>query len=387
MADQDDPLRYHVPRGLKRAFLIAAAILLLILITGTASRILAAHRLAAQAANSGIPTVAVISPTQPATGQTLTLPGNIKAFYEAPIYAQVSGYLEDWDADIGTKVKKGQTLATISTPDLDQQLAQAEANLNSAIAAEQIANTTAARWTKMRQGDAVSQQDADQKNADATSARAAVAAARAAVAGLQAQEGFKTITAPFDGIVTQRNTDIGALITTGGTSQTPLFVVDDESRLRLYVSVPQAYAAEVRQIKGADFTVPDYPGRIFHAALTTTAGAIDPASGTLLVQFQVDNAAGTLQPGGYAQVSISLPADTQALSVPASVLMFRDNGMEVATLGPGNRVIIRQVTIGKDLGKTVQLATGITANDKIIDNPPDSLAQGDLVEVAAAKQR
>lgn len=382
MADHDDLLRYQAPRKLKFYALIAAAIFVLILIGGIASRVIAAHRLANAATANAIPTVSIVSPTAATQGQTLVLPGSVKAFYEAPIYAQVSGYLENWSADIGTKVKKGQTLATISTPNLDQQLLQAQANLNSAIASEQITATTAARWNKMRLGDAVSQQDTDQKNADATAAKAATAAARAAVAGLQAQEAFKQITAPFDGIVTVRNTDVGALISTGTPSQTPLFVVDDESRLRIYVSVPESYAAEVKSSSGADFTVPEYPGKSFHAALAATSGAIDPSSGTLLVQFQVDNADGALQPGDYAQVSIALPAADQALSVPSSVLMFRDNGMEVAVLGPDDRVTIKPVTIGRDLGNVVQIATGISKDDKIINNPPDSLAQGDQVAVA-----
>jgi multidrug efflux system membrane fusion protein len=337
-----------------------------------------------EADDTAIPRVQVVSPKLGPPHSTLTLPGNIDAWYEAPIYAQVSGYLQSWTADIGTQVKAGQLLATISTPNLDQQLAQAQANLVSAMSNEQIAATTAARWNKMRVGDAVSQQDADQKNADYAAAHAATSAAQAAVNGFQAQEGFKRIVAPFDGIVTQRNTDIGALISTGTPSQIPLFVVDDESRLRIYVSVPEAYAAEVQQSKTASFTVPDYPSRTFQAALASTAGAIAPASGTLLVQFQVDNATGQLQAGDYAQVTITLPLEDQALSLPSSALMFRDNGMQVATLGPNNRVVIKPITIGRDLGNVVQIATGITKDDKIINNPPDSLAQGDQVNVAPA---
>jgi membrane fusion protein, multidrug efflux system len=380
MADQEDILRYEAPPRLKLYFIIAAAVFALILVSGTFTRVFAAHKLAAATASASIPTVALIAPSAPTQAPTLVLPGNVKAFYEAPIYAQVSGYLQNWTADIGAKVKAGEVLGTISTPNLDQQLAQAEANLNSAIASEKIAATTADRWNAMRVGDAVSQQDADQKNADNQSAHAATEAARAAVAGFQAQEGFKQIVAPFDGIVTARNTDIGDLITSGGS--TPLFVVDDESRLRIYVSVPEAYAAEVKQSSGASFTVPDYPGRIFKAALAATAGAIDPNSGTLLVQFQADNQDGALQAGDYAQVTIALPADEQALSVPSSALMFRDNGMEVATLGPDNRVVVKPVTIARDFGNTVQIATGISKDDRIINNPPDALEAGDEVQVA-----
>ncbi len=382
---QQDLLHYQAPRRLKLYAIIAACVFAFVLVFGIISRITAAHSLANAATANATPTVALITPATATTAPTLVLPGTIKAFYEAPIYAQVSGYLQSWTADIGTQVKAGQLLATISTPNLDQQLAQAQANLVSAMSNEQIAATTAARWNKMRVGDAVSQQDADQKNADSAAAHAATAAAQAAVNGFQAQEGFKRIVAPFDGIVTQRNTDIGALISTGTPSQIPLFVVDDESRLRIYVSVPEAYAAEVQQSKTASFTVPDYPSRTFQAALASTAGAIAPASGTLLVQFQVDNASGELQAGDYAQVTITLPLEDQALSLPSSALMFRDNGMQVATLGANNRVVIKPITISRDLGNVVQIATGITKDDKIINNPPDSLAQGDQVDVAPAQ--
>lgn len=382
ISDRDDILRYQAPRRLKLYAAIAAGIFLLILVTGIVSRIAATHRLAAGGVAATIPTVSVIAPLAATQAQILVLPGAVKAFYEAPIYAQVSGYLQNWTADIGTPVKAGQLLATIATPNLDQQLAQAQANLASALANEQIAATTAQRWDRMRAGDAVSTQDADEKDADATAAHAAAAAARAAVAGLQAQEGFKRIIAPFDGIVTARNTDIGALISTGTPSQTPLFTVDDESRLRIYVNVPESYAAEIKTSSGATFTVPDYPGRSFTAQLAATAGAIDPSSGTLLVQFQADNAAGTLQPGDYAQVTISLPANAQSLSLPASALMFRDAGMQVATAGPDNRVVIKPITIGRDLGNIVQIASGISQTDRVINNPPDSLEQGDQVDIA-----
>jgi RND family efflux transporter MFP subunit len=385
MADHADILRYKAPRRLKLSFAIAACVFLFILLTGIASRVIAAHRLADASTAATIPTVSVITPSLSTQVPTLVLPGSVKAFYEAPIYAQVSGYLQNWTADIGTPVQKGQLLATISTPDLDQQLLQAQANLVSAVASEQIAARTAQRWDQMRVGEAVSQQDADVKDADYQSAHAATEAARAVVAGLQAQEAFKRIVAPFDGVVTARNTDIGALISTSSANQTPLFVVDDESRLRIYVSVPESYAAEVKNSSGASFTVPDYPGRKFQATLAATADAIDPSSGTLLVQFQADNTAHELQPGDYAQVTIELPADARALSLPSSALMFRDNGMQVATVGPDNRVIIKPISIGRDLGNIVQIATGVSNDDRVINNPPDSLEQGDEVQLAPAK--
>jgi len=381
MAEHDDLLRYQAPRRLKLYFGGAALLFLLVLGVGIASRVAAAHRLAEDAAANTIPVVSVISPAA-AQGQTLVLPGTVKALYEAPIYAQVSGYLQSWSTDIGTPVHAGQVLATIATPNLDQQLAQAQANLAAAEANARFAAVSAHRWDALRAQNTVSQQDTDQKDADYQAAQGAADAARAAVAGLQAQEAFKRIVAPFDGIVTARNTDIGALIAAGAPGQTPLFVVDDEARLRIYVSVPQSYAAQVRGCHGASFTVPDYPGRSFPATLVATAGAIDPSSGTLLVQFQADNAAGTLQPGDYAQVSIGLPADAHVLSVPASALMFRDAGMAVAVVGADGRVVIKPVTLGRDFGNTVEIASGIGEGDRIINNPPDALAPGDQVTVA-----
>jgi RND family efflux transporter MFP subunit len=380
MPEQDDLLRYKAPRRLKLAFSITAGVFLLILIGGIISRAVAGHQLAAANSAAAIPTVGVVSPAASDQAQILTLPGTVKAFSEAPIYAQVSGYLQSWTVDIGTQVHAGQLLATISTPDLDQQLAQAQANLATAIANEQIAAKTAARWDQMEAQEAVSKQDADQKDANFAAAHATTQAARAAVAGLQAQEAFKRIVAPFDGIVTARNTDVGALISAGTPSELPLFTVDDESRLRIYVSVPQLYAAEIQHANGASFTVPDDPGRVFQASIASNANAINPDSGTLLVQFQADNPDHALQPGDYAQVRISLPPDAQRLSVPASALMFRDSGMEVATVGPDNRVIIKPITIGRDLGNVVEIAGGLGKNDRIINNPPDSLEQGDLVK-------
>lgn len=384
MAEHGDNLHYQAPRRLKLYGVIAVCVFLLVLVLGIVSRMDAAHRLAGEASAGAIPTVAVISPTTATQGQTLVLPGSVKAFYEAPIYAQVSGYLQSWTADIGTQVKAGQLLGTIATPNLDQQLAQAQANLASAQASEQIAATTARRWDDMRKADAVSQQDADVKDADYAAARAATGAAQAAVAGFQAQEAFKRIVAPFDGIVTVRNTDIGALIATGAPGQIPLFVVDDETRLRIYVNVPQSYAAEVKTGSGASFTVPEYPGRVFQARLAANAGAIDPSSGTLLVQFQADNSGGALQPGDYAQVHINLPASAQALSLPSSALMFRDSGMAVAAVGPDGRVVIKPVSIGRDLGNVVEIADGIGKDDQIINNPPDALEPGDEVNIAPA---
>jgi RND family efflux transporter MFP subunit len=294
----------------------------------------------------------------------------------------VSGYLKQWNYDIGAQVKAGDVLAVINTPDLDQQLIQAQANLVSAKANESLSATTARRWNELLEKDAVSQQDADEKNGDLAAKVAAVDAAKANVERLQALEAFKLILAPFGGVVTARNIDVGALVSVGSPGQTPLFMVDDLSKLRIYVEVPQVYSAEVKPGSTAMFTVPEYPGQSFEATLTSTASAIDPVSGSLLVQFQTDNASGALHPGDYAQVHINLPTDNQVVTVPPSALLFRDTGMEVATLGPGNHVVLKQIQIGQDLGTVVEIASGLTHADKVINSPPDSLEQGDLVRLA-----
>jgi multidrug efflux system membrane fusion protein len=378
-----DPLRYTPPKRLKLVAIIVAGVFLLVLIWGLLSRLTANHQLAAATNTASTPVVSIIRPQDNGAPRSLVLPGNVKAFYQAPIYAQVSGYLKQWNFDIGAAVKAGDVLAVIETPDLDQQLVQAKADLASADANEELSATTARRWNELLQKDAVSQQDADEKNGDLAAKVAAVQAASANVERLEALEAFKKVLAPFDGVVTARNIDVGALVSVGSPGQTPLFVVDDVHKLRIYVEVPQVYSAEVKTNENATFTVPEYPGQSFTASLVSTAGAIDPASGSLLVQFQTDNSAGMLHPGDYAQVHINLPVDDKAVTVPPSALMFRDTGMEVATLGPGNHVVLKQVEIGRDLGTVVEISSGLTHADRVIDNPPDSLEQGDLVRLPA----
>lgn len=384
MAEPPEMLQYTRPRWLNRAALVIFLLALAVLIAGGLSRYNASRALVTETNAASVPYVAVISPGSETGPRILVLPGNVKAFYEAPIYAQVSGYLKSWNADIGTQVKAGEVLAEISTPDLDQQLAQAKADLATALANEALSASTAKRWNALLAKDAVSQQDADEKNGDLAAKTAAVAAARAQVDGLEAQENFKRIIAPFNGVVTSRSTDIGALITVGAPNQTPLFTVDDEHRLRIYVEVPQIHAAEVKPGMTASFTVPEYPGQKFTATLTSTATALDPATGALLVEFQVDNAAQLLKPGDYAQMSIALPRDPDAVSVPASALMFRNSGMAVATVGPDDRVVFKPVTISRDLGTSVEIASGLSPADRIINNPPDALLPGDLVHVVHA---
>ncbi|HEX3996739.1 MAG TPA: efflux RND transporter periplasmic adaptor subunit [Acetobacteraceae bacterium] len=376
-------MRYTPPKWLKLLGVVMLMLAICVIAFGVTDRLRASRRLAAAAAQS-VPTVNIV---QPAMGgrRVLVLPGELRAFYEAPIYAQVSGYLQHWYADIGTQVKAGQLLADVSTPDLDQQLLQAQADLQVAVANERLAAVTAKRWNALLAQDAVSQQDADNRNADLQARIAEVAAARANVQRLQAMETFKRIVAPFDGVVTSRSTDIGALISVGAPTERPLFTVDDERRLRIYVNVPQPYTADVKPGMQATFTVPQYPQKTFRAVLTSTADAIATSSGTLLVQFQIDNKGGLLRPGDYAQVHIGLRQNDEAMTVPASALMFRDAGMEVAILGPRNHVVIRHVSLGRDFGTTVEIADGLDRSDWVIDNPPDTLEAGDAVQAVKLK--
>jgi multidrug efflux system membrane fusion protein len=382
MPEQPHVLRHTPPRRLKLYGLIALGVAAVVVVAGVLSRASANQTLRTWTNDQAIPTVSVIRLNDSAQG-ALVLPGDVEAFNTAPIHARVPGYLKRWYADIGAPVKAGQILAEIDTPDLDQQLIQAKADLATAVANQQLSATTAQRWAGLVAQDAVSRQDADNKNGDLAAKTALVASARANLDRLQALEGFKRIIAPFDGVVTTRSTDIGALISVGGPTDVPLFTVADERRLRIYVRVPQSYTASIKPGMTATFTVPEYPGRSFTATLATTADAITPQNGTLLVQLQIDNTDSALKAGDYAQVRFALPA-AGALQAPASALMFRDAGMAVAAIGPDGRVAIKPVQMGQDVGPTVEIAGGLTAADRVIDNPPDSLRAGDRVRIAAS---
>ena len=384
MPDLPEILRHTRPRRLKTAGVVVACVAVGVVALGVIDRVYADQRLTNWTSARAIPTVNLVSLSGGVGPQALVLPGDLQAFNTAPIHARVPGYLKAWYVDIGGPVKTGQVLAEIDTPDLDQQLAQAKADLGTAVANQHLSQTTADRWAGLLAQDAVSQQDDDTKKGDLAAKSALVAAARANVSRLEALESFKRITAPFDGVVTTRSTDIGALINVGGPTDTPLFTVADERKLRIYVHVPQSYSADIKPGMSANFTVPEYPGRTFTANLATTADAITPQNGTLLIQLQIDNAAHVLKSGDYAQVHFDLPAASGAIQIPASALMFRDSGMSVAVVEPGGRVAIKTVTIGRDMGSIVDIAAGLTPADRVINNPPDSLRPGDRVRIAAA---
>ncbi|NIE66423.1 efflux RND transporter periplasmic adaptor subunit [Burkholderia sp. Ax-1719] len=376
------------PQSLRHLKSVAAVALMVaagIVSGGLFSRVHAHQELTSWTDAQAVPTVATVLPEPSPASQALVLPGHLAAYINAPIYARVSGYLHAWYADIGTHVKAGQLLGLIDTPDLDQQLQQANADLQNSIANEKLAATTAKRWTEMLKQDSVSQQEADEKTSDLIAKQATVEANQANVRRLEALESFKRLTAPFDGVVTARKTDVGALINAGSGSGPELFTVSDASQLRVYVSVPQSDAASIKPGMHATLTVPERPGMTFDAKLVDTDQSISPASGTMLVQLAVDNKQGMLFPGEYTEVHLAMPGDANALFVPASALIFRAHGMQVAVAGADHKVQLRDVTIGTDLGTRVEITEGLKAGERVIDNPPDSLTNGDVVRLAATE--
>ena len=381
MPEPIDALRHTPPRHLKLVAVGAACVAALVVAAGLFARVQADQSLKTWTHDQAIPTVALA--TLAGGGQRdLVLPGDVQAFYNAPIHARTSGYLKRWYVDIGAPVKAGQLLAEIDTPDLDQQVLQARANLATAQANQRLSATTARRWEGLVAQDAVSRQEADEKAGDLAARSSAVNAAIADLNRLLAQQSFKRILAPFDGVVTSRNTDIGALISVGGAADTALFTVADQHRLRIYVSVPQSYSALIKHGQVAKLTVPEYPGQTFTASVVNDAQSVG-ANGALLVELQLDNAEGKLKPGSYAQVTLGLASAVTTTQVPATAVLFRHDGPTVAVVGPDNRVKIRPIKIARDLGAQVEVGAGVAPGDKVIDNPPEALVDGDTVKIAA----
>jgi RND family efflux transporter MFP subunit len=328
-----------------------------------------------------IPTVALAQLQKGDANRTLTLPGTIQPFYRASIYARVNGYLKSWSKDIGTQVKAGDTLASIDAPDLDQQLAQAKATLASAKANCDIAAITANRQDILAKKQIASQQIADQTAADATAKKAVVDANEANVRQLEAMQSFKQIVAPFDGVVTARNTDIGALINAGSAAGQELFEVSDLHRVRIYVQVPQAFSADLRPGLKATFQMPQYPGRKFDATLTTTSNAMNATSRSMLVELLADNSDGKLFGGTYCQVEFQIPSAPNMVRIPATALVPVNNGAQVVVLGDGNKVALRPIQLGRDFGDSVEVAAGLAPGDRVIDSPPETLRSGDEVQL------
>jgi RND family efflux transporter MFP subunit len=369
----------------RRRMMVAAiatvALAGVIVVYGFIGRAQSKQETAQWTSSQAVPTVALAQLVPGGSHQILTLPGNIQPYNRAEINARVSGYVKSWEHDIGTSVKAGQVLATIDAPDLDQQLSQAKATLASAAANEQIAALTANRNNVLVKKQIVAQQMADQTTADAAAKEAVVDANEAYVRQLEAMQSFKTLAAPFDGVVTVRNVEIGMLINSGGTGQA-LFEVSDLHRVRIYVQVPQSFSAGLAPGMKATFEMPQYPGEQFDATLSHVSKAMNPSSHSMQVEFQADNAAGKFFGGSYSSVHFEIPADANLVKLPSTALLTGNQGTQVATVDSDDKVVFKKVQLGRDLGDSVEVIAGLSPSDRVINNPPETLAAGDTVQVA-----
>lgn len=365
------------------AVLAVLAVIAVIVIVGVRSRSRAAGQLKKDTDTLAAPTVSVIHAERSAPQQEIVLPGNVQAFSDAPIYARTNGYLKHWYVDIGAHAKKGQLLAEIDTPEVDQQLQQARADLTTAEANHRIAEITAKRYQDLLNTESVAKQDVDNAVANMQATQAQVQSAQENVKRLEDLQSFEKIYAPFDGVITARNIDVGDLINAGsGSPAQELFHISSTNVLRVYVSVPQIYSAATRPGIKAYLTLPEFPNRKFPGTLVRTANAITQASRTLLIEVDVNNSSGTLLPGAYAEVHIGLPGKASTYLVPIATLIFRSQGNQLATVDDGKHARLISVTLGRDFGTRVEVVAGITDQDSIIVNPPDSLVDGEEVRVA-----
>jgi RND family efflux transporter MFP subunit len=370
-------------RGLRLAAIAGAVVVVVIVAQGIMTRRMADARLSDWTENQAVPVVAIATPDTRGKQTTIELPGRLEAYSQAQLYARVSGYLKDWRADIGTPVKAGQLIAEIDAPDLDQQIMQAEADVTSAQANATLSKATLDRGESLIQSGSVSKQDLDQRAADFANKQGLLKSVQANRDRLRVLEKYKRIVAPFDGLVTARTTDVGALINAGGGGPA-LFVVSDTSKLRGYVNVPQNSVPSIKIGTKAQISVPEYPGRMFAATVEASAQSVDAASGTTRMLLIVDNATGELMTGAFATMRLELPGPDTSIKVPASALIFGQSGLRVATVGPDGRVVLKSVTISRDLGKEIEIGSGLTAEDRVITTPPDGIASGDQVHVAGA---
>jgi membrane fusion protein (multidrug efflux system) len=368
-------------RKLRIFGLLAVAAAVLIVVTGIRAREDSDTKLREWTDKQAIPSVAVTLPDTKVLDAHLDLPGRLEAYYRAPIFARVSGYLKNWSADIGARVKTGQVIAEIEAPDLDQQLMQAKADLVSQQASAKLSAVTLERRKTLIPSNFVSMQEIDERTADLSNKNAAVNSSQANVDRLEALSSYKKITVPFDGIVTARNTDVGALISAGGTQGPAMFVISDIKKLRVYVNVPQNYVPSIKIGAKAVITLPEYPNRTFLATVEASSQSVDVASGTTRMQLGLDNSSGELMPGGYANVRLALAGDSVPLHIPASALIFDQNGLRVATVGSDDKVLFKKVTIARDLGRNIELSSGLTPDDRVIVTPADGIANGDPVHV------
>ena len=385
---QSEPVRLRQGES-GRGVLIAAIVLLIVavvVIAGVLPRFKARAALKTETRELAIPTVAVIHPKLGDPRTEIVLPGNMQAFTDSPIYARTNGYLKAWYHDIGSRVTQGELLAVIESPEVDQQLDQARADLNTAEANLALARITADRYQNLLKSGSVAKQDVDNAVGDYQAKKATVASAQANVKRLQELQSFEKVYAPFDGVITARNTDVGHLINSGaGSPATELFHMSAISKLRVYVNVPQQYSSSARPGLPATITLQEFPGRSFKGTLVRTSESIDAASRTLLVEVDVDNPTRELLPGAYAEVHFQIPNATRALILPVSALIFRSQGMQAGVVENGHAVL-KDITIGRDFGNEVEVVAGLNAADSVIVNPPDSLVSGELVRIVSSRE-
>jgi RND family efflux transporter MFP subunit len=364
--------------------LIVAAIV----IAGVVPRLRAKAEVRTETDNLAVPAVNVIHPKRGSPQQEIVLPGNIQAFIDAPIYARTNGYLQSWYFDIGARVRKGQLLAIIDTPEVDQQLQQARADLNTAQANLRLSQITNDRYEGLKNTDSVAQQDVDNARGDFAAKKATVDSAAYNVKRLEDLQSFTKVYAPFDGVITARNTDIGQLIDSGSSSPAKeLFHVAATRTLRVFINVPQQYSVAAKPGLSADLTLAQFPGRKFQGKLVRTANAIDLASRTLLVEVDVDNTTGELLPGAFTEVHLKIPADIPTFILPVNTLIFRAQGLQVAAVENNNTAKLLSIVLGRDFGAEVEVVSGLTGQESIIASPPDSIIDGEQVKIAQPNQQ
>ncbi|PYX03693.1 MAG: efflux transporter periplasmic adaptor subunit [Acidobacteria bacterium] len=373
------------PRKTWVVLTIALIVVATLLVSGIWSRVKARNTLNQETARAALPSVSVVSPKQTAPAEEIILPGNVEPYISSPIYSRTNGYLKKWYVDIGARVKQGQLLAVIDTPEVDQQLQQSLSNLNTAKANLALAQITRNRYQGLLRSNAVSQQDVDNAVGTYNANEAIVQANQANVKQLEALQSFEKIYAPFDGIVTARNTDIGDLINSGsgGGTKTDLFHIAQPGKLRVYVNVPQEYSQGIKAGMTADLSLAEFPDRKFQGKLVRTASAINVTTRTLLVEIEVDNFSGTLLTGSYAEVHLKIPTQASTLLLPVNALLFRTEGLRVGVVKHG-KVVLTAVTPGRDFGNQIEVVSGLKPDDQVIINPPDSIVSGQQVQVVQA---
>ncbi len=364
--------------------ILAFALVVVVVVSGILPRIQARATLHKETEEMALATVAVVQPKRSAPAQEIVLPANVQAYIDAPIYARTNGYLKQWYRDIGAHVKEGELLAEIETPEVDQQLRQSRADLGTAQANLNLAEITANRYDGLLKTDSVSKQEADNAEGNYAAQKATVQSSEANVKRLEELQSFEKVYAPFTGVITARNTDIGALIDSGssGGSRTELFHIAQPDRLRVFVNVPEVYSQDTKPGMSADLVLSEFPGKRFEGRLVRTANAIDQTTRTLLVEIQVNNPTGTLLSGAYAEIHLKLPTPVTTFTIPVNTLLFRSEGLRIAEVADGQRAELKKLTLGRDYGSEVEVTSGLTGNESIIANPPDSIVDGQQIRIA-----